>query len=154
MKFRDDYYFLSNMFPCDISIDMSEIAVPEALRAHSGYGPVMSFPCSESAFQAAKCLYQKDMAQFTKLDGFKAKKAGRKVPLRPDWETVKVTIMTSIVKAKFDQHPELMRRLRDVKGEICEDNTWHDTFWGKCNGEGENNLGKILMRIRDGHATK
>ena len=32
---------------------------------------------------------------------------------------------------------------------IEETNTWGDTFWGVCNGKGENNLGKIIMKIRD-----
>lgn len=26
---------------------------------------------------------------------------------------------------------------------------WIDTYWGICNGRGENKLGKILMEIRD-----
>ncbi len=32
--------------------------------------------------------------------------------------------------------------------ELVEGNWWNDTFWGVCNGEGQNNLGKILMKIR------
>lgn len=32
--------------------------------------------------------------------------------------------------------------------ELIEGNSWGDTFWGECNGIGENNLGKILMKIR------
>ena len=33
--------------------------------------------------------------------------------------------------------------------ELVEDNWWGDKFWGVCNGEGENHLGKLLMKIRD-----
>ena len=29
-----------------------------------------------------------------------------------------------------------------------EGNTWNDTFWGVCNGQGQNWLGKILMLVR------
>jgi predicted NAD-dependent protein-ADP-ribosyltransferase YbiA (DUF1768 family) len=32
--------------------------------------------------------------------------------------------------------------------ELVEGNWWNDTFWGVCNGVGENNLGKLLMKIR------
>lgn len=32
---------------------------------------------------------------------------------------------------------------------LVEGNWWHDTFWGVCNGFGENNLGKLLMKIRE-----
>jgi len=30
-----------------------------------------------------------------------------------------------------------------------ETNTWGDKYWGVCNGEGENQLGKLLMKIRE-----
>ena len=33
--------------------------------------------------------------------------------------------------------------------ELIEGNSWGDTFWGVCDGVGENNLGKVLMRVRD-----
>jgi hypothetical protein len=32
--------------------------------------------------------------------------------------------------------------------ELIEGNTWGDTFWGVCNGIGQNHLGKILMAKR------
>lgn len=32
---------------------------------------------------------------------------------------------------------------------IIEVNNWGDTYWGVCNGIGDNHLGKILMKIRD-----
>lgn len=35
------------------------------------------------------------------------------------------------------------------EGEIVEENSWRDTYWGVCKGVGENHLGKILMKIRD-----
>ena len=31
---------------------------------------------------------------------------------------------------------------------LIEGNDWGDTFWGMTDGEGENHLGKILMRVR------
>ena len=33
--------------------------------------------------------------------------------------------------------------------ELIEGNEWSDTFWGVCRGQGENWLGKILMKTRD-----
>ena len=30
-----------------------------------------------------------------------------------------------------------------------EGNTWGDRIWGTVNGKGQNNLGKILMRVRE-----
>ena len=30
-----------------------------------------------------------------------------------------------------------------------EGNTWGDRVWGVCQGQGENRLGKILMKVRE-----
>ena len=70
--------------------------------------------------------------------------------MRPDWNDIRVDIMRNIVNAKFTQNPDLMNKLLETNdAELLEGNWWKDTFWGICNGEGENNLGKILMEIRD-----
>jgi len=58
--------------------------------------------------------------------------------------------MEKLVRIKF-QNPEMREKLLatgDV--EIEEGNTWGDTFWGVDleTGEGENRMGKILMKIR------
>lgn len=139
MQFRNKYYFLSNMYPCSITLVVNDT--------------VLTFPCAESAFQAVKCP---DMAHLfasnanTKYtDGYKAKKAGRRVPLRPDWEHVKIPVMAQILFAKFRQNPELEAKLLTVTGDIAEENTWRDTFWGVCNNTGQNWLGRLLMQIRE-----
>ena len=33
--------------------------------------------------------------------------------------------------------------------ELIEGNWWKDTYWGICDGVGENRLGQMLMWIRD-----
>lgn len=133
MKFRDAFYFLSNMYPAAIKVTYQ--------------GKEYTFSCVESAFQALKCPER--IEEFVLLDGYKAKRLGRRVQLRPDWEDVKRSIMLRLVGEKFAQHPELLTKLHAVKGEIVEDNDWNDTYWGVCNGIGENHLGQILMKIRD-----
>ena len=133
MRFRGEYWFLSNMYHCSVALDLAR--------------PTPSFTFDEDAFQAAKCPARAD--EFTGLDGFAAKKLGRRVPLRPDWEAVKFDVMEAVVRDKFSRHPALMRQLRTVRGDIVEDNTWGDRCWGMCDGTGENRLGKLLMRLRD-----
>lgn len=138
MRFRGQYYFLSNMYPCTITIQLDWDTTAR------------TYPCAECAFQAAK--NPKEAEMFTEMNGFEAKKAGRRVRIVPSlqsWERRKVGIMKSIIHAKFSQHPEQARQLTDIQGVIQEDNTWNDTFWGVCNGRGENHLGKILMDERD-----
>ena len=79
-----------------------------------------------------------------------AKRRGKKVPLRPDWEEVKDDLMYQVCKAKFTQHPDLQEMLLATGNqELQEGNTWGDTYWGVCKGKGQNKLGKILMRIRE-----
>lgn len=86
---------------------------------------------------------------FIRLSAAEAKKQGRHVPLRNDWEDQKEWIMLQIVRSKFED-PTLAQKLLDTgKAELIEGNTWNDTFWGSVNGEGENRLGKILEQVRD-----
>jgi predicted NAD-dependent protein-ADP-ribosyltransferase YbiA (DUF1768 family) len=73
---------------------------------------------------------------------------GRSVKLRPDWESIKLDVMETAVRIKFTD-PELAAKLIATGDEeLIEGNWWNDTFWGVCNGVGENHLGKILMKVR------
>lgn len=57
--------------------------------------------------------------------------------------------MVDIVRAKFTQNKELAKRLKATGDKtLIEGNYWHDTYWGVCEGVGENYLGKILMNLR------
>ena len=87
---------------------------------------------------------------FTGIDAKTAKRMGRRVELRVDWETVKERIMYEICLAKFTQHSELAQKLLKTGTKyLVEGNYWGDTEWGVCNGKGKNKLGKILMRVRE-----
>lgn len=128
-EFRGKYYFLSNFYPAPVT--------------YSG----MRFKNNEAAFQAAKCPER--MAEFCRLSPSEAKRLGRKVRLRDDWEQIKYTVMYEICKAKFLQNPDLADKLAATgEAELVEGNTWGDRIWGVCDGAGENRLGKILMQIR------
>lgn len=128
MYFRDKYDFLSNMYTCEIE--------------YNGY----TYFSVESAFQAQKDPSQSE--RFINLTSKLAKKEGRKVKLRNDWEDVKVIIMKDLLKIKFS-NPNLKQKLLEVTEPIIEENTWNDTYWGVCKGFGENMLGKLLTEVRD-----
>lgn len=131
--FRDEYDFLSNFYPCSI--------------VYQG----MWYQNAEAAFQAQKCINEEDKQVFCGLPAAKAKRHGRQVKLRPDWESVKIGLMAEIVKAKFSQNIHLAKKLLATGDrQLFEKNTWGDTFWGVdgCTGEGENHLGQILMQVR------
>lgn len=111
------------------------------------------WPSTEHAYQAAKTLDGDERRRIRMLatPGY-AKRAGKLVTLRPDWEQVKEDIMLDIVLAKFSQHPRLMDQLLSTGDAVLEEgNNWRDTTWGVCppgSGQGRNLLGKILMDIR------
>lgn len=42
----------------------------------------------------------------------------------------------------------LQKLLETGDGLLIEGNNPHDTFWGACKEKGQNNLGKLLMRLR------
>lgn len=110
---------------------------------------------AEHAFQAMKATneYDRQLIANAKTPG-QAKRLGRKIRLREDWEQVKEIYMLDIVRAKFAD-PELGQRLiNTTPSYLIEGTTWHDNTWGNCtcerckNIEGKNYLGKILMSVR------
>lgn len=130
--FRDEFSFLSNFHDAVVSFEGER------------------YSTSEHAYQAAKTLdpWEKRIIRECGSPG-KAKKLGKGVKIRDDWDAVKLSIMETILRSKF-QNPWLRALLIDTKElELVETNTWSDTFWGVCNGVGENNLGKLLMKIRE-----
>lgn len=130
-QFQGKYRFLSNFWNCPVT-----------------YGGI-TYKNTEAAFQAQKCTDPADRVHFSGLDPPSAKRRGRRVKLRPDWESVKDGLMADIVTAKFEQHPELAARLiATAPAELIEGNSWGDTYWGVCGGQGENRLGLILMAVR------
>ena len=129
--FRNKYGFLSNMYPSPIILG--------GIR----------YTCAEAAFQAVKLKDKSQRVMFQGLSGPAAKQLGRRIPLREDWNNIRIDVMRWIVKEKFSQNPALSIMLVQTgTEELIEENTWGDRFWGICNGIGENNLGKILMEVR------
>jgi len=107
----------------------------------------------EREYQAQKCANYDDIEQFAKLTPGQAKRLGRRVKIRDDWEAVKVETMRMLVWQKFVDHDELAERLLATGVSLLvEGNNWGDRFWGRVNdgmGTGENWLGKILMETRE-----
>ena len=73
----------------------------------------------------------------------------RKQKLRRDWESVKVSVMTEAVRAKFTQHDDIRSILLSTGDAKLVEHTANDDYWGDGgDGSGKNMLGQILMRIR------
>jgi len=108
------------------------------------------YPSTEHAYQASKTLdmnVRQEMANMGNASS--VMRYGRTLPVRPDWEDVKIKIMYDVNVKKFENYELRKKLLATGNQDLVEGNTWGDTFWGVCGGVGENNLGKILMRIRE-----
>jgi hypothetical protein len=116
----------------------------------------------EWAYQAAKTLVLKDREPFNDgtVPAGQAKHLGQSLVMRPDWHLVKVDIMTDLVEQKFNNSTLLNLLYKTGSAILIEGNRWHDQFWGDCycvnhkDIPGRNQLGKILMKIRDRYTTE
>jgi N-glycosidase YbiA len=69
--------------------------------------------------------------------------------VRPDWEQVKNEVMYTAVLTKFLSHDALKNQLLSTGNEPILENSPTDDYWGcGSDGMGQNQLGKILMRVR------
>lgn len=131
-SFSGQYRFLSNFSPSQV-------------RLHD-----FVYPTVEHAYQANKTnsLFDHELIRMAGTPG-QAKKLGRMIKIRDDWELVKDDIMLYFLRKKFAE--PILRDVLLATGsqELVEGNTWGDTYWGVCNGVGQNKLGQLLMRVRE-----
>lgn len=109
-----------------------------------------TWPTVEHAHQAAKATApaDADLVAGQATPG-RAKRTGSRITIRADWDDVRVDVMTALTNAKYDQNPTLAGRLVATGTvPLVEGKRWGDTFWGTCDGEGHNHLGRILMATR------
>jgi hypothetical protein len=137
-SFSGSYSFLSNFSQTRITIEGK------------------TYPTVEHFFQASKALdpVEHDLIRVQPTAG-QAKRAGKKVRLRKDWEQVKDEIMLTALRAKFTQHPQLAEWLINTGDrDLVEGNSWHDNYWGICSciscsyTTGKNKLGLLLQQVR------
>ena len=112
-----------------------------------------TWPTSEHYFQAQKF---KDPALREKIRRASTPSIAahfgrdRKNPLRVDWESVKVAIMTEVVRAKFMQHADVRATLLSTGDAQLIEHTENDSYWADGgDGRGKNMLGVVLMRVRE-----
>jgi len=131
-RFENEYWFLSNFYPVAVEWD----------------GKV--YPSTEHAYQAAKTLdeYSRMVIRQAPTPG-QAKKLGRNVVLRPDWEQIKFDVMLGLLRQKFASGSHLAEQLLATGTvKLEESNTWGDRIWGTYKGIGQNWLGRLLMQVR------
>ena len=138
-EFKGKYNKLSNFYPAPI------------------YFAHIKFPTVEHAFVASKSddpmfWYKIQMIPADKAG--KAKRLGRKIQLRDNWDNIKLTFMKKFLIQKFllKEFGSFLKSTGNVK--LIEGNHWHDNYWGDChcyecqNIIGQNHLGILLMEVR------
>ena len=130
--FFGPYRFLSNFHLVNVELD-GEI-----------------YRSTEHAYQAAKTLNldERRLIQLAPLPR-DARRLGQTVQIQPSWDQLKFTVMYELTCQKFANDPLMTKLLDTGAAHLEETNTWGDTYWGVCNGIGKNNLGKILMFVRE-----
>ena len=138
-SFKGEYAFLGNHFP------------------YRFVWRGLTFGSVEAAFQASKCSDEAERKVYASCSADKAALKGKEQISYPGWKEERLGIMESIQQAKFEQNPALMRKLADTGSRILiNGNNKQETFWGVdlYSWQGENQLGKILMKIRDKEAIR
>lgn len=134
MEFKGQWRWLSNFYPCVVFFDGEQ------------------YPSVEHAYQASKTNDLTVRQAIRRCDtGGAAKRMSKTCRLGSAPETERLQMMRELVEQKFNKHlnPLLHGNLFVLNAESIEEgNTWGDTFWGTCNGEGQNHLGRIIMDIR------
>ena len=138
-RFRNEYAFLSNFYPSPIHV--------QGLR----------YPTVEHAFQAAKTDDPVMRERVRRMQSAtSAKRLGRSgdLILIAGWDDKRIEVMHELLILKFAA-PTLQKKLIGTSPkELIEGNTWGDKYWGAVWNEalgwqGENNLGKLLMELRN-----
>ena len=69
---------------------------------------------------------------------------------RPDWNEVKLGIMEELLRLKIEQNPYVKKKLLQTEDYLIVEDSPKDAFWGwGPNRDGENQLGKLWMKLRD-----
>ena len=105
---------------------------PAPVRLLDGldYPPDCEYPTVEHAYQAAKTLHphERERVRDAATPG-KAKRLGREVTMRPDWEAVKLSVMWGLLWQKFAPGTAPYATLLATgEEELVEWNTWGDRF--------------------------
>lgn len=137
-EFDKEWAFLSNFYWSEIEFEG------------------ITYPTNEHFFQAMKTLDVNERRAIAncRTPG-QAKRMGRRVALRPDWEDIKESVMLEGLCLKFADEQLADWLLETGDEELVEGTTWHDNEWGNCSCpkcahiEGKNKLGRLLMIVRD-----
>ena len=112
-SFHGRYRFLSNYYNSPISYEG------------------LTYPTLEAAFQAAKTtdpVLRKQIAEAP--HPAEARRLGRRLKLRLNWNAMRVEVMRELLAAKFSNLELASQLIETGDAMLIEGNPWGDTFWG------------------------
>ena len=129
----EEYRWLSNMTRVNIH--------------HKG----LCYPSTENFYQAMKYCDRETRLHISKLSPFASKKYSREWCItNENFDSMKLEIMLYAQRKKYQEEPFRSMLLATGECLLEEGNWWGDKFWGVDikTREGENHLGKIIMKVR------
>jgi len=67
----------------------------------------------------------------------------------------KLVLMEKLLRLKLEQNPYVLKKLLETKNYTIMEDSPKDNYWGcGINREGENNLGKLWMKLREEYKVK
>lgn len=142
--FRDDYYFLSSMYPLKNGVETPDRKIVASV---------------EIGYKADKHTFPARIAVLSCVDGYAANRRSKQLLEAGEstvegWDENKVDVMRWYVYQKFGRNPDVSELLGETNNRLLiEGNNHGDDFWGvrKVRGgawQGSNQLGKLLMETR------
>jgi len=133
--YEQEFYVLSN-FSAFI-IEWNGEVFPTSEHAYH-WSKFPNDPLKRAAIRVAKSAH----------DAFKMAERWKQYRC-PDWDSIKVDTMRSILQAKVEQHEYVRRKLLETGNRRLIENSWRDDYWGwGPKRDGRNMLGELWMEIR------
>lgn len=136
-EFRGKYHFLSNFY-------VTPVMYKDTL-----------YPSSEHAYMSAKSTdpVWKSYCSNNNISPGNVKRESKHIKLVDNWDRIKLIVMEDVLRSKFENVHMKKLLLETGNQNLQEGNYWNDKFWGvdlkESPNMGENNLGRLLMKIRD-----
>ncbi|MET9607295.1 NADAR family protein [Streptomyces sp. NPDC006512] len=139
---------LDQTFPNEPLADPGRLALRNDYPAPITVGEA-TYPSVAHAYWALSVALPEVRSEITSADSaMAARKLAAGTPLRGGWEQARTAVMTSLLRAKYDQHPELAEILMATDDATVIYDDLHSAFWGDNAGRGRNWTGRLLELVR------
>lgn len=136
-SFTGEFKFLNNAFPCNVEYQ------------------AMDCKSAEHAYQMAKMIDADSLDRNLHMDIAdadtitKARRLGRSKPVSSGWDQLRLNVMEQILESKFENFELGIQLMLTGDAQLVQ-GMENDLFWGQNSaGLGENQMGLLLMKVRD-----